>query len=237
MKCPNYFLILMLLVCFSCEKVVIADEDLKKQEQTDKSSSGDSSDDKSGGKSGDEGSAGGKDSDADKDGDDQNKDNPTTDKDGEGGNTDDSDWDEVDTSDKDSYEEKDITDGDKDTGEDRETRHTVEYFLTEKHLDGGVWVVGYIVGTSDKNSAKAAGSLHLAPPFTTASNILLADSPNETDVDKMMSVELPQGALRNKFNLKDHPENLHRKAEFYGYRVEYLKIHGMKSPGSSGWAE
>lgn len=237
MKWPNYFLILMLLVCFSCEKVVIADEDLKKQEQTDKSSSGDSSDDKSGGKSGDEGSAGGKDSDADKDGDDQNKDNPTTDKDGEGGNTDDSDWDEVDTSDKDSYEEKDITDGDKDTGEDRETRHTVEYFLTEKHLGGGVWVVGYIVGTSDKNSAKAAGSLHLAPPFTTASNILLADSPNEADVNKMMSVELPEGALRNKFNLKDHPENLHRKAEFYGYRVEYLKIHGMKSPGSYGWAE
>ena len=237
MKWPNYFLILMLLVCFSCEKVVIADEDLKKQEQTDKSSSGDSSDDKSGGKSGDEGSAGGKDSDADKDGGDQNKDNQTTDKDGEGGNTDDSDWDEVDTSDKDSYEEKDITDGDKDTGEDRETRHTVEYFLTEKHLDGGVWVVGYIVGTSDKNSAKAAGSLHLAPPFTTASNILLADSPNETDVNKMMSVELPQGALRNKFNLKDHPENLHRKAEFHGYREEYLKILGMKSPGSSGWAE
>ena len=237
MKWPNYLLILMLLVCFSCEKVVIADEDLKKQEQTDKSSSGDSSDDKSGGKSGDEGSAGGKDSDADKDGDDQNKDNQTTDKDGEGGNTDDSDWDEVDTSDKDSYEEKDITDGDKDTGEDRETRHTVEYFLTEKHLDGGVWVVGYIVGTSDKSSAKAVGSLHLAPPFITASNILLADSPNEADVNKMMSVQLPQGALRNKFNLKDHPENLHRKAEFLGYRDEYLKILGMKPPTSSGWAE
>lgn len=227
----------MLLVCFSCEKVVIADEDLKKQEQTDKSSSGDSSDDKSGGKSGDEGSAGGKDSDADKDGDDQNKDNPTTDKDGEGGNTDDSDWPEVDPSDKDSYEEKDITDGDKDTGEDPETRHTVAYFLTEPNLGGGVWVVGYIVGTSDKSSAKAAGSLHLAPPFTTASNILLADSPNEADVNKMMSVQLPQGALRNKFNLKDHPENLHRKAEFYGYREEYLKILGMKSPGSSGWAD
>ena len=236
MKRFTYILFILLIACFSCEKVVLDEEETKKQEQTDKSSSGDSSDDKSGGKSGDEGSAGGKDSDADKDGDDQNKDNQSTDKDGEGGNTDDSDWDEVDTSDKDSYEEKDITDGDKDTGEDPETRHTVEYFLTAE-LNGGIWVAGYIVGTSDKSSAKAAGSLHLAPPFTTASNILLADSPNEADVNKMMSVELPQGALRNKFNLKDHPENLHRKAEFHGYREEYLKILGMRSPGSNGWAE
>ena len=212
MKWPNYLLILMLLVCFSCEKVVIADEDLKKQEQTDKSSSGD------------------------KDGDDQNKDNQTTDKDGEGANTDDTDWPEVDPSDKDSYEEKGIEDGNTDNADTRDERHTVEYFLTAE-LNGGIWVAGYIVGTSDKSSAKAVGSLHLAPPFTTASNILLADSPNETNVDKMMGVQLPQGALRNKFNLKDHPENLHRKAEFYGYRGEYLKIHGMKSPGSYGWAD
>jgi len=236
MKWPNYLLILMLLVCFSCEKVVIADEDLKKQEQTDKSSSGDSSDDKSGGKSGDEGSAGGKDSDADKDGDDQNKDNPTTDKDGEGGNTDDSDWPEVDPSDKDSYEEKDITDGDKDTGEDPETRHTVAYFLTEPNLGGGVWVVGYIVGAC-KNSVNKPENIELKQPFTIATSLLLADNPNETDVKKMIAIQLVNGPIRDKFNLVSHPENLHRRAEFFGYRETYLYTFGIKGPTSYGWAE
>lgn len=235
MKRFTFILFILLIACFSCEKVVLDEEETKKQEQTDKGGSGNSSsDDKSSGKQ----------SDGDKSDDDNGSDNGSDSKDdnsdkkdeSQDGNEDDTDWPEVDTSDKDSHEEKDITDGDKDTGEDPETRHTVDYFLTAE-LNGGIWVAGYIVGTSDKSSAKAVGSLHLAPPFTTASNILLADSPNETDVDKMMGVQLPQGALRNKFNLKDHPENLHRKAEFYGYRVEYLKIHGMKSPGSYGWAE
>lgn len=236
MKWPNYFLILMLLVCFSCEKVVIADEDLKKQEQTDKSSSGDSSDDKSGGKSGDEGSAGGKDSDADKDGDDQNKDNQTTDKGGEGGNTDDSDWDEVDTSDKDSYEEKDIKDGNTDKGYDPEERHTVAYFLTEPNLGGGVWVVGYIVGAC-KNSVNNPENIELKQPFTIATSLLLADNPNETDVKKMITIQLLKGPIRDKFNLVSHPENLHRRAEFFGYREDYLKTKGIENPDSYGWAD
>ena len=235
MKRFTFILFILLIACFSCEKVVLDEEETKKQEQTDKGGSGNSSsDDKSSGKQ----------SDGDKSDDDNGSDNGSDSKDdnsdkkdeSQDGNEDDTDWPEVDTSDKDSYEEKGIEDGNTDNADTRDERHTVEYFLTAE-LNGGIWVAGYIVGTSDKSSAKAVGSLHLAPPFTTASNILLADSPNETNVDKMMGVQLPQGALRNKFNLKDHPENLHRKAEFYGYRGEYLKIHGMKSPGSYGWAD
>ena len=235
MKWPNYFLILMLLVCFSCEKVVIADEDLKKQELTDKGGSGNSSsDDKSSGKQ----------SDGDKSDDDDGSDNGSDSKDdnsdkkdeSQDGNEDDTDWPEVDTSDKDSHEEKGIEDGNTDNADTRDERHTVAYFLTENHLDGGVWVVGYIVGAC-KNSVNKPENIELKQPFTIATSLLLADNPNETDVKKMIAIQLVNGPIRDKFNLVSHPENLHRRAEFFGYRETYLYTFGIKGPTSYGWAE
>lgn len=235
MKWPNYLLILMLLVCFSCEKVVIADEDLKKQEQTDKGGSGNSSsDDKSSGKQ----------SDGDKSDDDDGSDNGSDSKDdnsdkkdeSQDGNEDDTDWPEVDTSDKDSHEEKGIEDGNTDNADTRDERHTVAYFLTENHLDGGVWVVGYIVGAC-KNSVNKPENIELKQPFTIATSLLLADNPNETDVKKMIAIQLVNGPIRDKFNLVSHPENLHRRAEFFGYREKYLYTFGIKGPTSYGWAD
>lgn len=235
MKRFTFILFILLIACFSCEKVVLDEEETKKQEQTDKGGSGNSSsDDKSSGKQ----------SDGDKSDDDNGSDNGSDSKDdnsdkkdeSQDGNEDDTDWPEVDTSDKDSHEEKGIEDGNTDNADTRDERHTVAYFLTEKHLDGGVWVVGYIVGAC-KNSVNNPENIELKQPFTIATSLLLADNPNETDVKKMITIQLLKGPIRDKFNLVSHPENLHRRAEFFGYREDYLKTKGIENPDSYGWAD
>ena len=233
MKRFTYILFILLIACFSCEKVVLDEEETKKQEQTDKGGSGNSSsDDKSSGKQSD----GDKSDDGSDNGSDSKDDNSDKKDESQDGNEDDTDWPEVDTSDKDSHEEKGIEDGNTDNADTRDERHTVAYFLTENHLDGGVWVVGYIVGAC-KNSVNKPENIELKQPFTIATSLLLADNPNETDVKKMIAIQLVNGPIRDKFNLVSHPENLHRRAEFFGYREKYLYTLGIKGPTSYGWAE
>ena len=233
MKRFTYILFILLIACFSCEKVVLDEEETKKQEQTDKGGSGNSSsDDKSSGKQSD----GDKSDDGSDNGSDSKDDNSDKKDESQDGNEDDTDWPEVDTSDKDSHEEKGIEDGNTDNADTRDERHTVAYFLTENHLDGGVWVVGYIVGAC-KNSVNNPENIELKQPFTIATSLLLADNPNETDVKKMIAIQLVNGPIRDKFNLVSHPENLHRRAEFFGYRETYLYTFGIKGPTSYGWAD
>ncbi len=87
-----------------------------------------------------------------------------------------------------------------------------------------VFVKGYIVGACAQNIKNA----EFEPPFTRTSAILLADKKGETLPEKLMSVELRAGKLREKFNLSDNPDNLNRLVYFFGSRQTYLGIAGMK---------
>ena len=49
-----------------------------------------------------------------------------------------------------------------------------------------------------------------------ATNMAMADSPDETDPSKILSVQLPSGSVRTELNLKDHPENLGKKIQITG---------------------
>jgi len=107
---------------------------------------------------------------------------------------------------------------------------TVNDFLT-KRLGGGVFVNGYIVGACTKNKDNA----DLTPPFTYATALLLADSPDEKDINKMMSLELKSGSkIRAALNLVDHPELYRHKLQVFGYKEVYLGMYGMKGVGT--WA-
>ncbi|TSB44817.1 5'-nucleotidase C-terminal domain-containing protein [Alkalicoccobacillus porphyridii] len=90
---------------------------------------------------------------------------------------------------------------------------------------GTARVKGYIVG-SIVNSSPVIGEGTHAP-----SNLLLADSPDETDRSKMLPVQLVNGtAVRNGLNLPSHPENLGRLITVTGSLEAYFSTPGMRAP-------
>lgn len=84
-----------------------------------------------------------------------------------------------------------------------------------------VYIKGYIVGYYN-------GSTHCFNPTEeqistrARNNVVLADSVGETDVNRVIIVELPtQTSLRSKVNLKDNPHNLHRTLTVKGMMMDY----------------
>ncbi|MFD9628213.1 endonuclease [Peribacillus muralis] len=90
---------------------------------------------------------------------------------------------------------------------------------------GTATVKGYIVGV-----AKSGTSYQQASPFTEATNIGIADSRDETDVKKIMPVQLPAGSIRAALNLVDHPELLKAEVTITGKLEKYFSVSGLKSP-------
>lgn len=88
---------------------------------------------------------------------------------------------------------------------------------------GTATVQGYIVGTANSGT-----SYDQEAPFTVATNIGLADSPNETNPSNILPVQLPTGALRTALNLKDHPENLKAEVTVTGSLEAYFSVPGLK---------
>lgn len=89
----------------------------------------------------------------------------------------------------------------------------------------GKWVSGYIVGyIPDKYLDGALFSV----PATSATNILLATTPNETDYNKCVPVQLPAGSVRSTLNLMDNPANLGKLCSVYGNLTAYFGVAGVK---------
>ena len=88
-----------------------------------------------------------------------------------------------------------------------------------------VWVYGYIVG-GDLSSSKCS----FAGPFSSRTNIVLADKSSEKDKEKCLSVQLAKGDIRDALNLVDHPGNLGRQIYLKGDIVEsYYGIPGIQN--------
>ena len=90
---------------------------------------------------------------------------------------------------------------------------------------GTATVKGYIVGT-----AISGTNYDLAPPFTSATNLGLADSPEETDPSKILPVQLPTGSIRSGLNLVDNPQNFKAEVAITGSLEAYFSTAGLKSP-------
>lgn len=112
-------------------------------------------------------------------------------------------------------------------GKDENNPLTVAEFIAGDY-EGGAFVKGYIIGACSGEIKNA----EYEAPFTRVTAILLADKMDERDTDKMISIELNNKNIRAQFNLKDHPENHGKQAQFFGYPETYLKIIGIKSPTS-----
>ncbi|MGM9739387.1 MAG: DUF6359 domain-containing protein [Candidatus Cryptobacteroides sp.] len=89
----------------------------------------------------------------------------------------------------------------------------------------GVWVYGYIVG-GDLSSS----SVSFTPPFKSETNLAIAARTSVTEKSSCLSVQLPQGEIRNALNLVSNPSNLKRKLWVKGDIVAaYFGIPGIKN--------
>ena len=90
---------------------------------------------------------------------------------------------------------------------------------------GTATVKGFIVGT-----ASSSTSYDQEAPFTAATNLGLADSPDETDPAKILPVQLPTGSIRAGLNLVDNPTNFKAEVTITGSLESYFSTAGLKSP-------
>lgn len=94
------------------------------------------------------------------------------------------------------------------------------------------YIIGYINGTSLSEKNVVLG-LPTEKPNT---NMLIADSPDETDLAKMMPVGLPESysgmQVREDLNLFDNPSFLHRQILIQGFIATYFRRMGFKRPSA-----
>ena len=89
------------------------------------------------------------------------------------------------------------------------------------------WVQGYIVGWIDGKTLSSGAQLNGTATVNT--NLLIADSANETDYNNCLPVQLPQGAVRDALNLKDNPSNYKSLVKLNGSLEKYFGAAGIKS--------
>ena len=89
-----------------------------------------------------------------------------------------------------------------------------------------VWTEGYVVGLVDGMNMSSAV---LGAEGETMTNILIAASADETDVNKCMPVQLPAGTIRDGLNLVANPTVLGKHVKLYGTLEPYFTVAGIKS--------
>jgi hypothetical protein len=101
------------------------------------------------------------------------------------------------------------------------------------------WVEGYIVGQVKDGVTTVTSAndvfIGVSSGFNSLTNVLIADSPDETDYTKCIAVNLPSGrALRTEVNLVGNPENFRKKLAVNGTLRNYFGLAGLRdSDGTS----
>ncbi|KAF0199363.1 MAG: hypothetical protein FD166_486 [Bacteroidetes bacterium] len=89
-----------------------------------------------------------------------------------------------------------------------------------------VWVEGYIVGVMETDVDPFVASF--TAPFRTNSNMLIAASPDETNVLNCVPVQLPAGAIRDALNLVTVAGNKGKLVKVLGNLEPYFSQAGVK---------
>ena len=113
-----------------------------------------------------------------------------------------------------------------------ENPYTVDefYMLDVDNTINNVWLNAYIVGWVEGAAYDSGVHFELgADDSTTQTNILVAASPDETDAQACIPVQLPNGAIRTGLNLKDNPNNLGKQVLLRGDYTKYFSRRGLKS--------
>lgn len=94
------------------------------------------------------------------------------------------------------------------------------------------YVCGYIIGYIPKNYSNISRTVFAAG--NTQTNIVIADSPSETDYQRCIAIQLStstsgQQEVRKGLNLSDHPENIGSFIVVCGNVTPYMGTIGVKS--------
>lgn len=91
------------------------------------------------------------------------------------------------------------------------------------------WVEGYIVGYVPRGKNDITSMVFGIPNGTNDdTNIIIADSINESDIEKCVAVQLSKKTeARDSLNLYNNPENLHRKVQIHGTIQLYMSQRGI----------
>ena len=95
-----------------------------------------------------------------------------------------------------------------------------------KSGSGNNYVKGYIVGYVDGQNITEGAKFSV--PSSAETEILLAETPDETNPDNVFPVQLPQGDIRNALELSTHPNYLKKEVLLYGSLETYFGMPGMK---------
>ena len=96
-----------------------------------------------------------------------------------------------------------------------------------KSASGNNYVKGYIVGYVD--GQKLADGAIFGVPASAETEILLAETPDETSTDNVFPVQLPAGDIRNALELSAHPDYLKKEVLLYGSVETYFGVPGLKA--------
>lgn len=100
-------------------------------------------------------------------------------------------------------------------------------YAINNNSGSGVWVEGYIVGVMETYTSVFHESFE--GPFQTESNLLLADSPDETDPNNVLYVQLPFGSSpRQALNLAQNPGRHGTHAKIKGNLAAYFSSPGLR---------
>lgn len=91
-----------------------------------------------------------------------------------------------------------------------------------------VWVEGYIVGYFSSSTINSFSTDFSNNEAVSQSNLALADNPNETDITRIVPVQLGSGAIRNALNLRDNPDNFNKEVKVRGDLAIYLSAPGVR---------
>lgn len=89
-------------------------------------------------------------------------------------------------------------------------------------------VRGYIVGYAN-NTWSSSKVIFSANGCTIKTNLVLADTPDETDIDYCIPVQLPNNSCRAELNLQDNPGHIGRYVELVGNVEKYFNQPGFKN--------
>lgn len=87
-------------------------------------------------------------------------------------------------------------------------------------------VTGYIVGSID---GKSTDDAVFGTSGSQNTNLLLAASPEETNMSNCIPVQLPSGAVRAALNLLENPKNYKKQVKLTGSIEKYFSVAGLKS--------
>lgn len=99
-----------------------------------------------------------------------------------------------------------------------------------------VWVKGFIVGYVNGQAYTEGcvfGNTAAEGAEVSKTNILIAASKDETNVNNCMPVQLPTGAERNALNLNANPANLGKELTINAYLTKYFGVPGLKKEGDA----